>query len=119
MLGSVTATEPMLRRLDLTSRVLGQTAGPDDAWLALRGLRTLDVRLRRHQENGLKVARWLGDQPRVARLLHPALPDCPGHEIWARDYGGAPGLFSFVLDGGDEAARTRLIDCAGAVRHRL
>jgi cystathionine beta-lyase len=110
MLGSVTATEPFAKRLDLTSRLLGQTAGPDDAWLALRGLRTLDVRLRRHEENGLKVARWLKDQPRVARVLHPALPDCPGHEYWARDFSGATGLFSFVLDGGDAAARTRLIE---------
>jgi len=109
MLGSVTTTEAFAGRLEKARRVLGQTAGPDDAWLALRGLRTLDVRLRRHEENGLKVARWLSGQDRVGRVLHPALPDCPGHEIWARDFTGATGLFSFVLDG-DEAARTRLID---------
>ncbi len=110
MLGSVTVTADYSARLDQTRRVLGQTAGPDEAWLALRGLRTLDVRLRRHQENGLKVAHWLKDQPQVARVLHPALADCPGHEIWARDFGGATGLFSFVLAGGDNAARARLID---------
>ncbi|HEY5712521.1 MAG TPA: cystathionine beta-lyase [Allosphingosinicella sp.] len=110
MLGSVTVTEAFAKPLDLTSRVLGQTAGPDDAWLALRGLRTLDVRLRRHEENGLKVARWLAEQPQVAQLLHPALPDCPGHDLWARDFTGATGLFSFVLNGGDDAARARLID---------
>ena len=110
MLGSVTATEPYARQLDQSGRVLGQTAGPDEAWLALRGLRTLDVRLRRHQENGLKVATWLKAHPKVARVLHPALPDCPGHEIWKRDFRGATGLFSFVLSGGDEAARARLID---------
>ena len=81
MLGSVTATEAVAGRLERTRRVLGQTAGPDDAWLALSGLRTLDVRLRRHEENGLKVAEWLKAQPRVARVLHPALPDCPGHAI--------------------------------------
>ena len=110
MLGSVTVTAPWARRLDQTRRLLGQTAGPDDAWLALRGLRTLDVRLRRHQENGLAVAHWLKQQPQVARVLHPALPDCPGHETWKRDFRGATGLFSIVLAGGDEAARTRLID---------
>jgi cysteine-S-conjugate beta-lyase len=110
MLGSVTVTEPIARRLEQTRRVLGQTVGPDDAWLALRGLRTLHVRLDRHQANGLKVAQWLKAQPQVARVLHPALPDCPGHEYWRRDYGGATGLFSFVLEGGDAAARARLID---------
>ncbi len=109
MLGSVTATEAHAERLERTRRVLGQTAGPDEAWLALRGLRTLDVRLRRHQENGLAVARWLEGQPLVLRVLHPALADCPGHEHWRRDFTGATGLFSFVLDG-DAAARDRLID---------
>jgi len=110
MLGSVTATEALAPRLEQARRVLGQTAGPDDAWLALRGLRTLDVRLKRHEENGLKVARWLTAQPQVARVLHPALPDCPGHDLWRRDFSGATGLFSFVLAGGDDAARARLID---------
>jgi cystathionine beta-lyase len=109
MLGSVTATEAYADRLEKTRRVLGQTAGPDEAWLALRGLRTLDVRLQRHQENGLKVARWLAERPEVGPVLHPALPDCPGHEYWRRDFLGASGLFSFVLNG-DAAARTRLID---------
>lgn len=110
MLGSVTAAEPFVKRLDQTSRLLGQTAGPDEAWLALRGLRTLGVRLERHQENGLKVARWLAGQPQVARLLHPAFEGCPGHAHWRRDFAGASGLFSFVLRGGDAAARARLID---------
>jgi cystathionine beta-lyase len=110
MLGSVTVTKAYAEKLERTRRVLGQTAGPDDAWLALRGLRTLGVRLARHQESALKVAHWLKAQPQVARVLHPALPDCPGHEHWARDFRGATGLFSFVLKGGDEAARSRLIE---------
>jgi cystathionine beta-lyase len=110
MLGSVTATAAVAPRLEQARRVLGQTAAPDDAWLALRGLRTLDVRLARHQESGLKVAHWLKAQPQVARVLHPALPDCPGHDLWRRDFSGATGLFSFVLKGGDEAARTQLIE---------
>jgi cysteine-S-conjugate beta-lyase len=110
MLGSVTVTQEQADRLERTRRVLGQTGGPDDVWLALRGLRTLDVRLRRHEENGLAVARWLAEQPQVARVLHPALPNCPGHEFWRRDFAGATGLFSFVLAGGDDAAAARLID---------
>jgi len=110
MLGSVTATAAVAPRLEQARRVMGQAGSSDEAWLALRGLRTLDVRLRRHEENGLKVARWLKDQPQVARVLHPALPDCPGHEIWKRDFKGATGLFSVVLAGGDAAARDRLVD---------
>ncbi|HEV2867316.1 MAG TPA: cystathionine beta-lyase [Allosphingosinicella sp.] len=104
MLGSVTVTERYAQRLERTRRVLGQTAGPDEAWLALRGLRTLDVRLRRHEENALKVAHWLKAQPQVARVLHPALAECPGHDIWRRDYKGASGLFSFVLRGAADPA---------------
>ncbi|MFN3945087.1 MAG: cystathionine beta-lyase [Allosphingosinicella sp.] len=110
MMGSVTATADHLQRLDQTGRGLGQTASPDDCFLASRGLRTLGVRLRRHEESALKVAHWLKGRPEVARVLHPALPDCPGHEHWRRDFKGASGLFSFVLNGGDEAARARLID---------
>jgi cystathionine beta-lyase len=110
MLGAVTASEGAAGRLIRAHRLLGQTAGPDDAWLALRGLRTLDVRLKRHQENGLAVARWLAEQPQVARVLHPALPSCPGHALWARDFTGASGLFSFVLKGGGKAEAARLID---------
>ena len=101
MLGSVTATEALAPRLEQARRVLGQTAGPDDAWLALRGLRTLDVRLRRHEENGPRSRDWLKAQPQVARVLHPALP-VPGPRILeARFLPGATGLFSFVLAGGD------------------
>ena len=110
MLGSVTVRAELVKRLDQTSKVLGQTAGPDDAWLALRGLRTLEVRMQRHSESALKIAQWLAEQPQVARVLHPALPSCPGHEYWVRDFDGASGLFAFALKGGDEAARDRLIE---------
>lgn len=110
MLGSVTVRPEFVKRLDATSRALGQTVAPDDAWLALRGLRTLELRLARHGESALTIARWLEEQPQVARILHPALPDCPGHEFWARDFLGASGLFAFVLNGGDKAARDRLIE---------
>jgi cystathionine beta-lyase len=69
----------------------------DDAYQALRGLRTLAVRLARHGENGLAIARWLAEQPQVLRVLHPALPDDPAHALWKRDYSGACGLFAVVL----------------------
>lgn len=110
MLGSVTARPEFVRQLDQTSRALGQTAAPDDAWLALRGLRTLGVRMRQHGQGALALARWLAEQPQVARVLHPALPTCPGHDYWRRDFTGASGLFAFVLAGGDLAARNRLIE---------
>ena len=110
MLGSVTANAAHWKALEQTSRAFGQHVSPDDAWLAARGLRTMGVRLRQHETSALKVARWLAEQPQVARVLHPALPDCPGHEYWTRDFKGSSGLFSFVPKGGDDAARERLID---------
>ncbi len=110
MMGSVTTTSAYWDRLRRTAQLHGQCVSPDDAWLAARGLRTLGVRLKMHEENGLAVARWLKEQPEIARVLHPALTDCPGHEHWRRDFHGASGLFSFIFNGGDDAARTRFID---------
>lgn len=110
MLGSVTAAEGQYQRLRATTYQLGQTASPDDAWLGARGLRTMAVRLDQHGRSALKIAEWLKGRPEVARVLHPALPDCPGHEAFVRDFRGASGLFSFVLNGGSEAARAALID---------
>ncbi|CCW20120.1 Cystathionine beta-lyase [Sphingobium indicum BiD32] len=110
MMGSVTANDHWFAKIRQTAYLLGQMVSPDDAWLASRGLRTLGVRLKQHQDSALAIAHWLKDQPEVARVLHPALPDCPGHAIWQRDFSGATGLFSFVLSGGDDAARAALID---------
>jgi cystathionine beta-lyase len=110
MAGAVTANAATYPALRNTAQRLGQFLSPDDSWLALRGLRTMAVRLRQHQASALEIARWLEDQPEVARVLHPALPSCPGHATWARDFAGSSGLFSFVLNGGDEAARAALID---------
>jgi cysteine-S-conjugate beta-lyase len=110
MVGSVTANAAWWSALRLTAQQLGQCLAPDDAYLAARGLRTLAVRMRQHEASALAVARWLKDQPEVARVLHPALPDCPGHTIWTRDFSGSSGLFSFVLNGGDDSARAALID---------
>ncbi|MEK6637382.1 MAG: cystathionine beta-lyase [Pseudomonadota bacterium] len=110
MIGSVSANAAHWHALRLCTQQLGHHIGPDDAWLAARGLRTLDVRMQRHQQSALEIAQWLRDQGEVAQVLHPALPDCPGHSLWQRDFTGSSGLFSFILDGGDEAARAVLID---------
>lgn len=110
MMGSLTATKAVWPKLRSAAYQLGQAVSPDDCALILRGLRTLDVRLARHGENGLAVARWLAGRGEVGRVLHPALPDNPGYAIWARDFTGTSGLFGFTLKGVDEAARTRFID---------
>ncbi|AUW57254.1 cystathionine beta-lyase [Sphingobium sp. SCG-1] len=114
MIGSVTANAATWEKVRSSAQYFGQMTSPDDAWLAARGLRTLGVRLAQHQVAALEVARWLAQQPEVARVLHPALPECPGYEIWKRDFNGSSGLFSFVLTGGSGAkadkARAVLID---------
>lgn len=98
MLGTITtATEEDLLTIKKQIIISGDAVGPDDCYLAQRGLRTLGVRLRQHHESGLKVAQWLQTRPEVKRVLHPALPDDPGHAIWKRDFIGASGLFSFIL----------------------
>jgi cystathionine beta-lyase len=83
---------------------MGAYASPDDCWLALRGLRTLRVRLKAQEEAGLRVAKWFASRPEVARVLHPALPSCPGHEIFTRDFTGACSLFSVVFQPNFSAA---------------
>ncbi len=110
MAGSVTANDAHWMTLRQTSQTLGQFLGPDDAWLLSRGLRTLALRLKQHGESALAVARWLAKQDEVARIMHPALPGCRGHDLWQRDFTGASGLFSFILNGGDDRAAAALVD---------
>jgi cystathionine beta-lyase len=110
MLGSVSASAAWWPAVQKRAFALGQMVGPDDAWLTARGLRTLDLRLRRQQESALAVAQWLAGRPEVATVLHPALPSCPGHASWARDFTGSAGLFAFELAGGGDAARATLVD---------
>ena len=86
-----------VERVRMTALGLGQYASPDDCWLALRGARSMGVRLTRQMESGLVVANWFAARPEVARVLHPALPSCPGHEFWLRDFSGACSLFGIVL----------------------
>jgi cystathionine beta-lyase len=98
MLGSVTTnSDDDWETVHAAVRVLGQFASPDDCWLALRGLRTLGVRLQAQMESGIEVAHWLRGRPEVARVLHPALPGAPGHALWKRDFTGASSLFGLEL----------------------
>ena len=110
MAGAVISSHETLPAVRRAWQDLGQTLGPDDAYLALRGLRTLGVRLPRHQENGLALARWLNDRPEVTRVMHPALPDDPGHELWQRDFAGACGLFGFLMDCPNREALAAFLD---------
>jgi cystathionine beta-lyase len=110
MMGSVAATEALYARLRAKSQALGQVVSPDDAALALRGLRTLAVRLERETASALRIAEWLAGRPEVARVLCPMLSGAPGHELWSRDFSGGCGLFSFVLNGGTASERARFID---------
>jgi cystathionine beta-lyase len=97
MLGTVSANARTAKRLQIARRDLGLSSPPDDVYLAMRGLRTLSVRLKQHGETGLELARWLSEQSEVERVVHPALPGDPGHELWRRDFKGAVGLFACVL----------------------
>src|SRR5262249_53245003 len=97
LLGTVTANARTAERLRLARRDLGLCAGPDDIYLAMRGLRTLATRLKQHGESSLILARWLKERPEVERVIHPALPGDPGYDIWRRDFTGTAGLFGCVL----------------------
>jgi len=97
MFGCVAANAHTVARLKETTFSMGLCVGPDDMFLAMRGLRTLALRLERHHQSGLKVARWLQQREEVLRVLHPALPSDPGYGLWQRDFTGACGLFSVVL----------------------
>ena len=109
MMGSVTTHEKYWTRLRQTAQQLGQTVSPDDAYLASRGLRTLSVRMKAHEASALQIAKWLQTQPDVAAVFHPALPECPGHDIWKRDFNGSAGLFSFIHKG-DAATAAAFVD---------
>jgi cysteine-S-conjugate beta-lyase len=111
IMGSVTCTKEAWPQLKAATAEFGQTAAPDDCYLAARGLRTMALRLPRHWESGVTLAQWIARQPEVDTVLHPALPGDPGHALWKRDFKGACGLFGVVLKGGvPGTARDRLID---------
>ena len=110
LLGTVSANQASFARLHDTFIALGCCAGPDDVYQVLRGLRTMGVRLERHQASALELARWLETQPDIARVLHPALESHPGHDIWKRDFSGASGIFSVVMAGGGEKQAHAFLD---------
>jgi cysteine-S-conjugate beta-lyase len=110
MFGTISANASAWPMVAEAIRLLGVCAGPDDVFLALRGLRTLAVRLAQHHRSGLEMARWLATRPEVVGVLHPALEDDPGHAIWKRDFTGASGLFSVVLKAAPQKAVDALLD---------
>lgn len=110
VMGAVTTTQAAWERINQSSDAHGMTVSPDDAWLVLRGSRTLAARLPLHAAGGLQVAHWLEAHPAVAKVFYPALPGDRNHALWKRDFSGANGLLSFTLRDTSEAAAIRLID---------
>jgi cystathionine beta-lyase len=110
LLGLVSANERCWKDLRATFDATAFCAGPEDVFLALRGLRSMRVRLMHQQESGLTIARWLAERPEVARVLHPALESDPGHAIWKRDFTGASSLFSIILKPMPDAAAHAFIN---------
>lgn len=110
MMGCVTCNEKTWEQFKAAYEAMGQFAGPDDMYLTLRGIRTLDVRLERHQKNALAVAGWLRSRPEVETVLYPALSNAPGHSLWKRDFRGASGLFSVILKPASDKAVAAMLN---------
>lgn len=110
MLGAITGNERAASLIDQAKETLGTCPGSEETYLGLRGLRTLDVRLERHQKSALDIAMWLAARPEVERVMYPALPGDPGHALWRRDFLGATGLFSVVLKTADTKAVAAMLD---------
>ena len=114
LMGSIsTREEKHARKIRKALRLTGMGVSPDDCSLVLRGLKTLDIRMKRFEESTLAVARWLKARDEVTALLHPAFPDCPGHELWKRDYSGSASIFSIVLGNWTRAQVVRFVDSLG------
>lgn len=110
LLGLVSANERCFKALRKTYDAFAMCPGPEDVFLALRGLRTMALRLREHESQALEMARWLSDRPEVARILHPAFETDPGHAIWKRDFRGSSGLFSVILKPCSDQALAAMLD---------
>jgi len=110
MLGAVSANKRAESHLMRAVDVFGACPGSEETYLGLRGFRTIDVRLQRHWQSGVAMARWLEQRPEVAKVMHPALPSHPGHAIWKRDFTGASGLFSIILKPCTQDALAAMLD---------
>jgi len=110
LLGLVSANEEWFRRLHHTVDTLAIPPGPEDVFLALRGLRTMELRLKEAERQALTLARWLKERPEVLRVMHPAFEDDPGHAVWKRDFSGSSGLFSIVLKPAPDQAVAAMLD---------
>jgi cystathionine beta-lyase len=111
VIGMITArSEELFRQIKDTTGNFGDIAGPDVCYLALRGLRSMGVRLRRHQASGLQIARWMQDRPEVKRVMYPPLPEDPGHRLWKRDFSGACSLFGVVFHTASEKAIAQMVN---------
>ena len=109
-LGSVTTTAQYAEQLRLTHGDMGQCAGAEDTQLCLRGLRSLSMRMKHHEQAALDMAAWLAARSEVERVLHPAFDSDPGHALWKRDFSGSSGLFSVVLKQGSAKAVAAMLD---------
>ncbi len=110
LLGLVSASPRCWRQLRETFIAFGCSPSPEDVWLGLRGLRTMNLRLRAQEKKTLEIAKWMQKRPEVLKVLHPALPDDPGHAIWKRDFNGSSSLFSIILRPGPYAAVEKMLD---------
>ena len=110
MIGFIVCNEASYAQMRKMALDIGDKAGAQDVFLALRGLRTLEMRMRHAQDAGITVARWLAEQPQTLKMLHPAFPDCPGHAVWQRDFSGAAGLFSVLFKPCSDAQLHAFVD---------
>jgi len=110
MLGLILAGEALYDKIRLMTNAAGYATGPDDAYLGLRGLRSLAVRLARHRDTGIALAHWLSERPEVNRVLHPALPSFPDHALWRRDFTGSSGLFGVILNPCSDKALSAMLN---------
>ncbi len=108
--GSITANEKLYPKIHYYAQLMGNHIGPDDCYLLLRGLRSLETRLKHHQRSGLEMAQWLSEQAEVKYVIHPAREDHPDYQLWKRDFKGASSLFGFVLHPVDKPALAALLD---------